>query len=181
MGTEPSTASGTDDDEQDETTTEKLFSGQQESDVVGEAGETLQPRGVTVIAEPLKRMTPSYSSPVRCSRRLMRTMPLTVSTTTSWTSHRSRPLATSRRRHSPCWTTNWVLATLRRKALPTVTFALTPPTKPMNTCCFPKASSRSTHHAPHGSTTWSKSDYTASITQDARSIRTATHHLTITM
>ena len=63
------TASSEDDDgeAQEEAAPEKRFSGQQDSDVVGEAGETLQARGVTVTAEPLERMTPSYSSPVLCS------------------------------------------------------------------------------------------------------------------
>ncbi len=53
-------ASSTDDDN-------KRFSGQRDSDVIGEPGETLQARGVTVTAEPLKRMTPKYFSPVLCS------------------------------------------------------------------------------------------------------------------
>lgn len=62
-------ASSTDDDSEDEedAAPEKRFSGQQDSDVVGEPGETLQARGVTVTAEPLERMTPEYSSPVLCS------------------------------------------------------------------------------------------------------------------
>lgn len=63
------TASSEDDSSEvhEEAAPEKRFSGQKDSDVVGEAGETLQARGVTVTAEPLERMTPSYSSPVLCS------------------------------------------------------------------------------------------------------------------
>lgn len=46
---------------------ENLFSGQERSDVVGEAGETLQARGVTVTVEPLALESLSYSDPVLCS------------------------------------------------------------------------------------------------------------------
>lgn len=46
---------------------ENQFSGQKPSDVVGEAGESLNTRGVTVTAEPLALESVSYSDPVLCS------------------------------------------------------------------------------------------------------------------
>lgn len=52
---------------QEEEQAESLFSGQERSDVVGEAGETLQARGVTVTAESLALEPVSYSDPVLCS------------------------------------------------------------------------------------------------------------------
>jgi len=56
-----------DNDDQEDAAPEKRFSGQQDSDVVGEPGEPLQARRVTVTAEPLNLESVSYADPVLCS------------------------------------------------------------------------------------------------------------------
>ena len=53
--------------EHEEEQVENLLSGQGRSDVVGEAGETLNTRGVIVTAEPLALEPASYTDPVLCS------------------------------------------------------------------------------------------------------------------
>lgn len=65
--TNAASSSDDDNDDQDDAAPEKRFSGQQDSDVVGEPGETLQARGVTVTAEPLNLESVSYADPVLCS------------------------------------------------------------------------------------------------------------------